>query len=34
MEFHFGRLADHVHPHVGDTKCSSRFYQEALGAVG
>ena len=34
MEFHQGRLLDHVHLRVRDLEWSRRFYQAALGALG
>jgi catechol 2,3-dioxygenase-like lactoylglutathione lyase family enzyme len=34
MEFHRGRLVDHVHLRVKDLEWSRRFYQAALGALG
>ncbi len=34
MEFHRGRLIDHVHLRVRDLEWSRRFYQAALGALG
>ncbi|HXV29068.1 MAG TPA: VOC family protein [Sinorhizobium sp.] len=34
MEFHQGRLIDHVHLRVGDLAASKRFYQVVLGALG
>lgn len=34
MEFHRGRLFDHVHLRVADVEASKRFYQAALGALG
>ncbi len=34
MEFHRGRLLDHVHLRVRDLEWSRRFYQAALGALG
>ena len=34
MEFHQGRLLDHVHLRVADLEASKRFYREVLGAVG
>lgn len=34
MEFHRGRLIDHVHLVVADLEASKRFYRAALGAVG
>ena len=34
MEYHRGRLFDHVHLRVGDLEWSRRFYQAALGALG
>ena len=34
MEFHQGRLIDHVHLRVGDLTASKRFYQAVLGALG
>ena len=34
MEFHVGRLIDHVHLRVADFDASKRFYEAVLGAVG
>ena len=34
MEFHHGRLLDHVHLRVHDLEWSRRFYQAVLGALG
>ncbi len=34
MEFHRGRLFDHVHLRVRDLEWSRRFYQAALGSLG
>ena len=34
MQFHRGRLIDHVHLRVADVEASKRFYRAALGAVG
>jgi catechol 2,3-dioxygenase-like lactoylglutathione lyase family enzyme len=34
VEFHRGRLIDHVHLRVRDLEWSRRFYQAALGALG
>jgi catechol 2,3-dioxygenase-like lactoylglutathione lyase family enzyme len=34
MEFHLGRVLDHVHLRVSDLAASRRFYEAALGAVG
>jgi catechol 2,3-dioxygenase-like lactoylglutathione lyase family enzyme len=34
VEFHRGRLVDHVHLRVRDLEWSRRFYQAALGALG
>lgn len=34
MEFHVGRLIDHVHLRVADLEASRRFYRAALGALG
>lgn len=34
MEFHQGRLLDHVHIRVGDLEASKAFYRAVLGAVG
>ncbi|ASY55658.1 MULTISPECIES: VOC family protein [Sinorhizobium] len=34
MEFHQGRLIDHVHLRVEDLAVSKRFYQAVLGALG
>ena len=34
MEFHVGRLLDHVHLRVRDLERSRRFYEAALGALG
>ncbi|WP_322883071.1 VOC family protein [Sinorhizobium medicae] len=34
MEFHQGRLIDHVHLRVGDLAASKRFYRAVLGALG
>ncbi|WEX78326.1 VOC family protein [Sinorhizobium numidicum] len=34
MEFHQGRLIDHIHLRVGDLNVSKRFYQAVLGALG
>lgn len=33
MEFHRGRLVDHLHLRVKDLKASKRFYRAALGAL-
>ncbi|MRV75226.1 VOC family protein [Duganella sp. FT92W] len=34
MEFHRGRLIDHVHLRVADLNASKRFYQAVLTALG
>jgi catechol 2,3-dioxygenase-like lactoylglutathione lyase family enzyme len=34
VEFHVGRLLDHVHLRVRDLDVSRRFYEGALGALG
>jgi catechol 2,3-dioxygenase-like lactoylglutathione lyase family enzyme len=34
MEFHLGRLIDHVHLRVTDLETSKRFYRAVLQAVG
>ena len=34
MEFHRGRLFDHVHLRVRDLEPSRRFYEAALGSLG
>jgi catechol 2,3-dioxygenase-like lactoylglutathione lyase family enzyme len=34
MEFHRGRLFDHVHLRVADMDASKRFYRAAFGALG
>jgi catechol 2,3-dioxygenase-like lactoylglutathione lyase family enzyme len=34
VEFHTGRLFDHVHLRVSDLAASRRFYEAALGALG
>ena len=34
MEFHLGRLIDHVHLRVSDLEASRRFYRAVLKAVG
>jgi catechol 2,3-dioxygenase-like lactoylglutathione lyase family enzyme len=34
VEYHRGRLLDHVHLRVHDLEWSRRFYQAALGALG
>jgi catechol 2,3-dioxygenase-like lactoylglutathione lyase family enzyme len=34
MEFHRGRLFDHVHLRVKDLEASKRFYRAVLGAIG
>lgn len=34
MEFHVGRLIDHVHLRVADVDASKRFYQAVLTALG
>jgi catechol 2,3-dioxygenase-like lactoylglutathione lyase family enzyme len=34
MEFHLGRMIDHVHLRAADIAASQRFYTAALGAVG
>jgi catechol 2,3-dioxygenase-like lactoylglutathione lyase family enzyme len=34
VEFHVGRLFDHVHLRVSDLAASRRFYEAALGALG
>src|SRR5687768_4302405 len=34
MEFHQGRLLDHVHVRVRDLEASKRFYREVLEALG
>lgn len=33
MEFHRGRLFDHVHLRVADLRASERFYRAVIGAV-
>lgn len=34
MEFHVGRLIDHVHLRVRDLAASRRFYEAVLGSLG
>ena len=34
MEFHMGRLFDHVHLRVQDLEASKRFYRAVLGVLG
>jgi len=34
MEFHRGRLIDHVHLRVADVDASKRFYQAVLRSLG
>ena len=34
MEFHFGRLLDHVHIRVADVEATRRFYTAVLEALG
>jgi len=34
MEFHRGRLIDHVHLRVSDVQASKRFYRTVLAALG
>ena len=34
MQFHQGRLLDHVHVRVTDLEASKRFYRAVLAAVG
>jgi catechol 2,3-dioxygenase-like lactoylglutathione lyase family enzyme len=34
MEFHRGRLIDHIHLRVADLAASNRFYQAVFGALG
>ena len=34
MEFHLGRLIDHVHLRVRDLEASKRFYRAVLDALG
>lgn len=34
MEFHRGRLIDHVHIYASDLEASERFYRAALQALG
>jgi catechol 2,3-dioxygenase-like lactoylglutathione lyase family enzyme len=34
MEYHFGRLIDHVHLVVADIEVSKRFYQAVLQSLG
>jgi catechol 2,3-dioxygenase-like lactoylglutathione lyase family enzyme len=34
MEFHKGRLIDHVHLRAADLEASKRFYRKALAALG
>jgi catechol 2,3-dioxygenase-like lactoylglutathione lyase family enzyme len=34
MEYHFGRLIDHVHLRVADLEASKRFYRAVLQALG
>lgn len=34
MQFHRGRLFDHVHLRVADVEASKRFYRAVLGALG
>ena len=34
VEYHFGRLIDHVHIRVADLQASKRFYKAVLQALG
>ena len=34
MEYHFGRLIDHVHIRVADLQASKRFFETVLQALG
>jgi catechol 2,3-dioxygenase-like lactoylglutathione lyase family enzyme len=34
VEYHFGRLIDHVHIRVADLRASKRFYKAVLQALG
>lgn len=34
MEYHFGRLIDHVHLRVRDLEASKRFYRAVIMALG
>jgi catechol 2,3-dioxygenase-like lactoylglutathione lyase family enzyme len=34
MQFHVGRLIDHVHLRVSDLEASKRFYRAVLAAIG
>jgi catechol 2,3-dioxygenase-like lactoylglutathione lyase family enzyme len=34
MEFHKGRLIDHIHLRASDLEATKRFYREALGVLG
>jgi catechol 2,3-dioxygenase-like lactoylglutathione lyase family enzyme len=34
MEYHFGRLIDHVHLRAADLAASKQFYKAVLGALG
>ena len=34
MEFHFGRLIDHVHLRVSDLETSKRFYLAVVASLG
>lgn len=34
MEFHRGRLVDHIHLRVADVQASKRFYQAVFAALG
>src|SRR5690606_12350614 len=34
MEFHFGRLIDHVHLRVADLEATRRFYMSVLAVLG
>ena len=34
MQFHQGRLIDHVHLRVSDLEASRRFYRAVLKAIG
>jgi catechol 2,3-dioxygenase-like lactoylglutathione lyase family enzyme len=34
MEYHFGRLLDHVHLRVADLEASKRFYRAVLASLG
>jgi catechol 2,3-dioxygenase-like lactoylglutathione lyase family enzyme len=34
MEFHFGRLIDHVHLRVSDLDASKRFYRAVVASLG